>query len=127
MSDSRLVKSGDLAGVRLDGKAGAKLGAVREVYLDLEAGTIRFVLVETAGFFGVHGRYHPIPWALIRFDPAMGVFTSGIDKDSLKAAPNYEADQLANPSYGWGEQVERYFSPDRFPPAAPQPEPELRH
>ncbi len=34
-----------------------------------------------------------------------------MDKDQFKNAPSYDRDQLANASYGWNDQVTRYFAP----------------
>jgi sporulation protein YlmC with PRC-barrel domain len=106
-----LVKSADLQGKYLVGVKGAKLGVVREAYLDLEAGAIAFLVVEAAGLFRSAGKFQPVPWDAVRYDGVADAFLAEIDKDRFKAAPSYDREQLASPSYGWTDQVRRYFVP----------------
>ncbi|MGH6909904.1 MAG: PRC-barrel domain-containing protein [Phenylobacterium sp.] len=110
-----LVKSADLQGKTLTGLKGAKLGVVREAYLDLETGAIAFLVVEAAGLFRGAGKFQPVPWESVRYDSVADVFLTEMDKDRFKEAPSYDREQLANASYGWGDQVRRYFSPGASP------------
>jgi sporulation protein YlmC with PRC-barrel domain len=106
-----LVKSADLQGKHLTGVKGVRLGVVREAYLDLEAGAIAFLVVEAAGLFRSAGKFQPVPWEAVRYDAVADAFLTEMDKDRFKAAPSYDREQLANASYGWNDQVRRYFSP----------------
>ena len=110
-----LMKSADLQGKHLIGMKGAKLAVVREAYLDLEAGAIAFLVVEAAGLFGGAGKFQPVPWDAVRYDAVADTFLTEMDKDRFKAAPSYDREQLANASYGWGDQVRRYFAPAATP------------
>jgi sporulation protein YlmC with PRC-barrel domain len=110
-----LVKSGELQGKHLIGLKGAKLGVVREAYLDLESGAIAFLVVEGAGLFRAAGQFQPLPWDAVRYDSVADAFLAEVDKDQFKAAPSYDREQLANASYGWSDQVRRYFSPTAAP------------
>jgi sporulation protein YlmC with PRC-barrel domain len=106
-----LMKSADLQGKNLVGVKGAKLGVVREAYLDLSLGSIAFLVVEAAGLFRSAGKFQPVPWDAVRYDRVADAFLAEIDKDRFKAAPSYDREQLANASYGWDDQVTRYFAP----------------
>jgi sporulation protein YlmC with PRC-barrel domain len=110
-----LVKSADLQGKHLVGVKGAKLGVVREAYLDLEAGAIAFLVVEAAGLFRSAGKFQPVPWDAVRYDAVADAFLTEMGKDRFKAAPSYDREQLANASYGWNDQVRRYFAPTATP------------
>jgi len=105
-----LTKSSDVQGRPLVGLQGVKLGAVRELFVDLAEGRIEFLIVEDAGFLGGSGKFHPVPWAAVRHDGVAGAFQIEMAKDQFKAAPSYDREQLANPSHGWNEQAARYFS-----------------
>lgn len=105
-----LVKSADLQGKQLIGMKSVKLGVVREAYLDLDGGTIAYLVVEAAGLFRGAGKFQPIPWEAVRYDGVADVFLAEVDKEQFKAAPSYDREQLANANYGWNDQVSRYFS-----------------
>ncbi|HEV2363143.1 MAG TPA: PRC-barrel domain-containing protein [Caulobacteraceae bacterium] len=109
MTDEALMKSSDVLGRAVSDTVGAKLGTIREMYLDRQDGSVRFAIVEVGGFIG-GGKFHPVPWRLIRFDEATETFASSLTREALKSAPSYDRDQLGNPAYGWGEQTERFFA-----------------
>ena len=110
-----LLKSADLQGKTLVGLKGAKLGVVREAYLDLESGAIVFLVVEAAGLFRGAGKFQPVPWDAVRYDGVADAFLTEMDKERFKAAPSYDREQLASASYGWSDQVRLYFSPGATP------------
>jgi sporulation protein YlmC with PRC-barrel domain len=105
-----LVKSADLQGKQLIGMKSVKLGVVREAYLNLDAGTIDYLVIEASGLFRSSGKFQPIPWDAVRYDGVADVFLAEVDKEQFKAAPSYDREQLANANYGWNDQVSRYFS-----------------
>ncbi|HEX4710589.1 PRC-barrel domain-containing protein [Phenylobacterium sp.] len=109
MSDESLIKISDLIGKTIGNAVGGKLGTIREVYIDRETGAARFAIIDTGGLFGVGGKFHPIPWRLLRFDPGTGVYATSLTKERIHAAPAYDRDQLSSASYGWSEQTARYF------------------
>lgn len=104
-----ITKSGDLQGLHVVGRQGVKLGTVREIFVDLASGTLDFVIVEGANLLGGSGKFHPVPWAAIRYDNVTAGFQIEATKDEFKASPSYDRDQLANPSYGWEEQARQHF------------------
>jgi sporulation protein YlmC with PRC-barrel domain len=110
-----LVKSADLQGKQLIGMKSVKLGVVREAYLNLDAGTIDYLVVEAAGLFRASGKFQPIPWNAVRYDGVADIFLAEVDKEQFKAAPSYDREQLANANYGWNDQVSRYFSATAAP------------
>ena len=105
-----LIKSGDIQGMPVTGAEAAKLGAVRELFVDLATGRIAFIIVEFKPACSADsGKFHPIPWAAVRYDNVARTFQVEMAKDAFKASPSYDREQLANSSYGWDEQSTRYF------------------
>jgi hypothetical protein len=92
---------------------GDKLGAVRELFLDLPSGRVAFVLIEAAGLLGGSGKFHPVPWSAVRYDAVAKSFQVEMTKADFKASPSYDRDQLAGSGYGWDEQATRYFASAR--------------
>ena len=105
-----LAKSADLQGLHLVGRDGVKLGTVREMFVDLASGRIEFLIVEAAGLLGGSGKFHPVPWSVVRYDSVTGAFQADRTKDDFKASPSYDRNQLADASYAWHEQAARYFA-----------------
>jgi hypothetical protein len=105
-----LIKGGDFPGKRLEGRGGAKLGAVREIFVDPASGQTRFLIVEAAGMLGGSGKYHPVPWEAVRYDAVAGSFQLPMTKEAFKATPSYDREQLASPNSGWAEMTARCFA-----------------
>jgi sporulation protein YlmC with PRC-barrel domain len=108
-----LIRSGDIQGLHVAGIDGDKLGAVRELFLELSSGQVAFVLVEAAGLLGGSGKFHPVPWSAVRYDAVAKSFQVAMSKADFKASPSYDREQLANQGYGWDEQANRYFASAR--------------
>jgi len=107
--DEMLIKSQAILGMEVVDPKGHKVGTIREIFLDQRAGTIRFAVLETGGLFGGGGKFHPVPWRLLRFDDKGETAISSFDRDRLKAAPAYDREQLNSAHYGWGAQTLRHF------------------
>jgi hypothetical protein len=105
-----IAKSSDVIGVPLTGREGRKLGIVREIYLDLGAGSLEFLIVEAASLLGGSGKYHPVPSRIARYDSVNRSFQVDVPKDRFKESPSYDREQLSGAGYGWAEQAERFFS-----------------
>jgi hypothetical protein len=108
-----LIKSGDILGLHVAGIDGDKLGAVRELFLELASGQVGFVIVEAAGLLGRAGKFHPVPWSALRYDAVARHFQVEMTKSEFKASPSYDREQLANRDYRWDEQAMRYFTSAR--------------
>ncbi len=93
-----LTKSVDVDGAHLVGRDGVKLGTVREVFVDLASGRIDLLIVEASGLLGGSGKFHPVPWSVLRYDSITGAFQADRTKDDFKASPSYDRDQLADAS-----------------------------
>jgi sporulation protein YlmC with PRC-barrel domain len=110
--DDMLIKSQAIVGMRVVDSKGRKAGVIREIFLDQRTGTIRFAALETGGLFGASGKFHPVPWRLLRIDDKGEEAVASFDRDRLKDAPSYDREQLNSPHYGWGAQTLRHFQTD---------------
>ena len=108
-----LIKSGDVQGIHVAGINEDKLGAVRELFLDLTSGQVAFVIIEAAGLLGGSGKFHAVPWSAMRYDAVARRFQVELTKTDFKASPSYDREQLASRDYGWDEQATRYFTSAR--------------
>jgi sporulation protein YlmC with PRC-barrel domain len=108
-----LTKSADIQGMHVAGIDGDKLGAVRDLFLELSSGQVAFLIIEVAGLLGRAGKFHPVPWSAVRYDAVAKTFQVEMTKNDFKASPSYDREQLANRGYGWDEQATRYFASAR--------------
>lgn len=104
-----LTRSKDILDQDLIGQGGAKLGVIRETFVDLDTGRIEFLIVEAPGLMGGSGKYHPVPWAIVRYEPMAKEFHADVAKDRFKASPSYDRAQIGSADYAWDEQSNRYF------------------
>lgn len=107
-----LVKTSDVIGMPLTGQEGQRLGTVRGVYLDLDAGSMQFLIVEApgSGLLAVSRKYHPVPSRIARWDSVARAFQIDVPRDRFRDSPSYDPEQLGSASYAWPEQVERFFA-----------------
>lgn len=106
--DEAVIRTADVLGSTLRDAGDHKLGVIRELFLDPRTGEARFAILELSAVFG-SGKFHPVPWSLLRFDDVARTYSTTLTKDLLKGSPAYDRDQLADSGYGWGQQALRYF------------------
>lgn len=104
-----LTKSKDILDQDLIGEGDAKLGVIRETFVDLDTGRIEFLIVEAPGLLGGSGKYHPVPWAIVRHDPMAKTLRAEVSKERFKGSPSYDRAQIGSADYAWDEQSSRYF------------------
>ena len=104
-----LVKTSEVLGATLFDTAGHKIATIRELFIDPVSGQTHFAIVEMAALLGAGGKYHPVPWSLLRYDVGRSGYVAPFDKDRLKAAPSYDRDQINSNAYGWDSIVQSYY------------------
>lgn len=119
--DGRLLSLGEVAGQQIFDRSGAKLGAIKDAYVDKITGRIEFVIGATGGFLGVGEKFHPLPWSSLTYNHAPEGYVAAFTKEQLRDAPAYDRDQLSGQHYGWSDQVRRYFANLGHPATAPSP------
>ena len=58
-------------------------------------------MMSFGGFLGIGERYHPLPWATLKYDPRQQGYVVGLTIDQLKGAPPYAANELPT----WGDRA----------------------
>jgi len=101
-TDHALILSSRVNGTPVFDRAGNRLGHVDDLSIDKMSGRVLYAIMSFGGFLGIGERFHPVPWALLDYDPGRGGFVVPLDRNILKDAPNYDAVELRNlggPSY----------------------------
>jgi sporulation protein YlmC with PRC-barrel domain len=106
----RLIAASQVSGTNVYNAAGEKLGYIYDVMLDKESGKTDYAVMSFGGFLGIGDRYHPLPWQVLRYDPAQGGYVVNLDRRRLEGAPSYAANETSlwnDPAYG--RRVSDYY------------------
>jgi hypothetical protein len=53
------------------------------------------------GLLGIGERYHPLPWATLKYDTRQGGYVVGLTIDQLQGAPTFSANEMP----AWGDRA----------------------
>lgn len=69
---------------------GEKIGTLKEIMLDLELGTIAYLVVSFGGFLGLGEKLFAIPYAAVRVDEDSKQIVLDTTKEKLENAPGFD-------------------------------------
>lgn len=109
-----VISAGKVQGTNVYNTDGDAIGEIYDVMLDKRSGKIAYAIMSFGGFLGIGQRYHPLPWATLKYDTRQGGYVVGVTIDQLKDAPTYGEDETPL----WGDRVyeERLHSHYRTEP-----------
>ena len=96
-----LIAGSKVSGTRVFNTAGENIGEIQDVMLDKATGKVGYAVMSFGGFLGIGADYHPLPWALLRYDESVGGYVVDLDKTELEGAPAYPA----NATPDWGDRA----------------------
>jgi sporulation protein YlmC with PRC-barrel domain len=104
-----------ILGAGVTNPAGDKLGTVDDLMIDSASGRVIYAVMSFGGLLGLGAKYHPVPWELLKLDNANdGIVVVDLDKDRLKAAPNYDGE--ADWTRRYASEVDSFYGINRPPP-----------
>ena len=96
MSEAASITSGSLIaadkvkGTSVYNPAGDNLGTIDDIMIDKANGRAIYAVMSFGGFLGMGEKYHPLPWAVLKYDAHKGGYVVNLDKKMLESAPNYD-------------------------------------
>jgi hypothetical protein len=115
MSETASITSGSLIaadkvkGTNVYNLAGDKLGTVDDIMIDKVSGRAIYAVMSFGGFLGMGEKYHPLPWATLRYDAQKGGYVVNLDKKLLEGAPNYDRRSEFEWTPDYGRKVDSYY------------------
>lgn len=115
MTDTTSITTGTLiAGQKIKGTtvynlAGEKLGTVDDIMIDKVSGRAIYAVMSFGGFLGMGEKFHPLPWATLKYDDHKGGYVINLDKKLLQAAPTYNAGSEFKWTPDYGRTVDTYY------------------
>lgn len=95
--------------------AGDRIGHIDDLSIERVSGEVVYAILSFGGFLGIGEKYHPLPWAMLDYDPQKGGYVVALDKAALKDAPYYdvlELEELGGPRReAYGERIFGYYGP----------------
>jgi hypothetical protein len=92
-----LISSRRVEGTPVYNRAGDKLGTIHSVMIEKLSGQVAYALMSFGGFLGVGGKVHPVPWAMLDYDPDRDGYVVDLTREKLEEAPAFRLDEADRP------------------------------
>lgn len=120
MSETKSITSGTLIaaekvnGTNVYNLAGDQLGSIDDIMIDKVSGRAIYAVMSFGGFLGMGEKFHPLPWAKLKYDPQKGGYVVNLDKKVLEDAPYYDSDREFAWTPDYGRKVDSYYGTPSF-------------
>jgi hypothetical protein len=115
MSEAASITSGSLIaadkvkGTNVYNPAGDNLGTIDDIMIDKASGRAIYAVMSFGGFLGMGEKFHPLPWATLKYDAHKGGYVVNLDKKVLEGAPNYDRGSQFAWTPDYGRKVDSYY------------------
>jgi hyperosmotically inducible periplasmic protein len=104
------TKANEIMGKEVTNLQDEKLGKVDELGVDVEAGRVTLVIINSGGILGVGAKSIAVPPRALSYDPATKALRLDVDKEKFKVAPAFEMskwDEASRTNQLW--ETYRYY------------------
>ena len=115
MSEAASITSGSLiaadkvSGTKVYNPAGENLGTVDDIMIDKASGRAIYAVMSFGGFLGMGEKFHPLPWATLKYDAQKGGYVVNLDKKVLEGAPSYDRGSQFAWTPDYGRKADSYY------------------
>jgi len=95
---ANVISASKVTGTSVYSTDGDLLGEINDVMLDKRSGKIAYAVLSFGGLLGIGERYHPLPWATLKYDTRQGGYVVGLTLERLQGAPTFGAGE--HPAWG---------------------------
>ncbi len=89
---------------------GEEFGKIDDIMINVNNGSVEYVVIEYGAFFGIGGKLFAIPFSELRVNPNRRAFLLDKDKDYLKNAPGFDRTHWpATNEHSYFEDVNKYY------------------
>jgi sporulation protein YlmC with PRC-barrel domain len=105
------IRATRVIGTPVKDTRGNTIGKIEDVILDKTDNAIMFAVVGFGGFLGVGEKFHPLPWAVLDYDPEYEAYVVPYTKEQLEAAPHDTIGELtSDDGYSRRDTVYDYYN-----------------
>jgi len=95
-----LIASDRVEGTPVRRANGEKIGTVQRLMIDKVSGSVAYAVLSFGGFLGMRQKHAPVPWARLKYEPALGAYHLELSDEELRGAPSTSPDQ----EFDWGDR-----------------------
>ncbi|NOT76116.1 MAG: PRC-barrel domain-containing protein [Cyclobacteriaceae bacterium] len=88
----RFLTATTIIGDKVYDKHDQSIGDVKDIMLNLEDGTIEYVVIEFGGFLGIGEKFFAVPFKALQLDTDRHAFILDQTRDVLENAPGFDKD-----------------------------------
>ena len=96
-----VISASKVTGTRVYNTSGDHLGEIYDVMIDKRSGKIAYAVMSFGGLLGIGERYHPLPWATLKYDTRQRGYVVGLTIEQLQGAPTFAANEMP----AWGDRA----------------------
>ena len=93
-ADHRLLLASRVEHAPVFDQSGKAIGHIQDLSIDRQDGRVAYAIMSFGGFLGIGRKFHPLPWAMLRYDAQQGGYVVNLDREALANAPHYEPGEL---------------------------------
>lgn len=114
ITSGTLIAADKVKGTSVYNQQGDKLGDVDDIMIDKVSGRAIYAVMSFGGFLGMGEKYHPLPWATLKYDEQKGGYVVNLDKKQLEGAPNYDRGSEFKWTPDYGRKIDSYYNADSY-------------
>lgn len=92
------LSSSSLIGDSIKNEQGEDLGTVKEIMIDLDSGSVAYMVMAAGGVLGMGDSYFAVPWQMVRVDTEEEHVVVDLDKETIDNAPGFDKDNWPDTS-----------------------------
>lgn len=91
-----------------------KLGDIKQLMLEMDSGTVAYVVLSVVGFLDLGEKLFAVPWTALRLDTANKRFVLNIEKNRLKNAPEFDKNDWPDMTdERWANRIHSFYGTAR--------------
>lgn len=104
-----LIAASQVKGATVFNLAGERLGRIYDIMIDKASGRAIYAVMAIGGFLRMVENYHPLPWAILKYDADLIGYVVDLDKVKLGTAPSYASNVPFEWTRAYGNKVDGFY------------------
>jgi hypothetical protein len=85
-----IIPASKVDGTSVFNPAGENVGEIHDIIIDKLSGKVAYAVMSFGGFLGLGTKYHPLPWASLKYDTNLNGYVVDVDRHQLEGAPSFD-------------------------------------
>jgi sporulation protein YlmC with PRC-barrel domain len=86
----RILTASSITGDRVVNTSGENLGKINDIMVNLDSGSIEYVIIAFGGFMGLGKKYFAVPFGDLTVNPTQKVFVVDQSRESFENRPGFD-------------------------------------